>query len=110
MTTLVSRSPWTGAVLGEVPTVSINDAATSVALMAEAFSGWSTDATRRRTLLNGFSARLVAARSELVRLLIDEAGKNSVDAEAEADLLPKKIAITLDAGLARTPQVLIAGN
>jgi succinylglutamic semialdehyde dehydrogenase len=108
MTTLVSRSPWTGAVLGEVPATSINDAATSVALMAEAFSAWSKEPTLRRTLLNGFSARLIAARSELVRLLIDEAGKNSADAEAEADLLPKKIAISLDAGLARTPQTLVA--
>ncbi len=110
MTNLVSRSPWTGAVLGEVSSASSNDAATSVALMAEAFAAWSAEAMRRRTLLDNFSARLIAARSELVRLLIDEAGKNSVDAEAEADLLPKKIAISLDAGLARTPQVLIGGN
>lgn len=110
MTTLVSRSPWTGAVLGEVPSASVSDCATNVALMAEAFSAWREDAMRRRTLLSGFSENLVAARGELVRLLIDEAGKNHVDAEAEADLLPKKIAISLDAGLARTPQTLIGAN
>lgn len=107
---LVSRSPWTGAVLGEVPSASVNDGATTVALMAEAFAAWSLDAAERRMLLNGFGARLVAARGELVRLLIDEAGKNCIDAEAEADLLPKKIAISLEAGLARTPQTVVSGH
>jgi len=107
---LVSRSPWTDVVLGEVPSASISDCATAVALMAEAFALWREDALSRRTLLNHFSAILVAARSEVVRLLIDEAGKNRADAEAEADLLPKKIAISLDAGLARTPQTLNAGT
>jgi succinylglutamic semialdehyde dehydrogenase len=109
MTTLVSRSPWTGALLGEVPSASISDCATNVALMAEAFTTWRGDATRRRKLLTGFAERLVAARGELVRLLVDEAGKNRVDAEAEADLLPKKVVISLDAGLARTPQSLTTG-
>lgn len=110
MTPLISHSPWTGAVLGEVPSASISDCATAVALMAEAFVSWQQDPLRRRTLLDDFGKRLVAARSDLVRLLIDEAGKNRVDAEAEADLLPKKIAISLDAGLARTPQTLTVGS
>lgn len=110
MSHLVSRSPWTGALLGEIPAASVGDCATAVALMAEAFPAWAVDAGRRRTLLLGFSERLVAARGEIVRLLIDEAGKNRTEAEAEADLLPKKIAISLDAGLARTPQRLTAGS
>lgn len=108
MTHLVSRSPWTGDLLGEVPAAGIGECATAVAVMAEAFPAWAADAAQRRRLLLGFSERLVAARSEIVRLLIDEAGKNRSDAEAEADLLPKKIAISLDAGLARTPQTLAA--
>jgi succinylglutamic semialdehyde dehydrogenase len=107
---LISRSPWTGETLGEVPSASIGDCATAVALMSEVFPGWATDAARRRALLAGFSERLVAARAEIVRLLIDEAGKNRTDAEAEADLLPKKIAISLDAGLARTPQTLASSS
>jgi succinylglutamic semialdehyde dehydrogenase len=107
---LVSHSPWSGAVLGEVAAASINDCATAVALMAEAFATWKSDALLRRTLLTDFAVRLVAARSDLVHLLIQEAGKNRVDAEAEADLLPKKITISLDAGLARTPQSLGTGS
>jgi len=38
-----------------------------------------------------------------VDLLVREAGKTTADAAAEADLLPRKIAITLDQGLALTP-------
>ncbi len=110
MSHLVSRSPWTGAVLGEVAVASISACATSVALMAEAFAAWSRDAAQRQRLLVDFADRLSAARSDLVHLLIDEGGKNRTDAEAEADLLPKKIAISLDAGLARTPQRLTAGS
>ena len=110
MTALVSRSPWTGEVLGEVPSSSVSACATSVALMAEAFARWQMDAAQRRTLLTGFSQRLGTARGELVELLIAEAGKNRVDAEAEADLLPKKITISLEAGLVRTPQVLTTGG
>lgn len=110
MTRLVSRSPWTGNVLGEVPAAGVGDCATAVALVAEAFPAWAAEAPQRRRLLLGFSERLIAARDEIVRLLSDEAGKNRSDAEAEADLLPKKIAISLDAGLARTPQMLGEGN
>lgn len=110
MSELVSHSPWTGTVLGTVPAADISGCATAVALMAEAFPAWAADAARRRGVLLGFSERLVAARSAIVRLLIDEAGKNHTDAEAEADLLPKKIAISLDAGLARTPQSLLASS
>ncbi len=105
-TPLISRSPWNGEVLGEVPATSLAASATAVALMAEAFPAWAADTGRRRLLLNRFSERLIAARSEIVRLVIDEAGKNRADAEAEAELLPKKIAISLAAGLARTPQSL----
>jgi succinylglutamic semialdehyde dehydrogenase len=110
MTSLISRSPWSGAVLGEVLAATGADCATAVSLMAEAFPAWAADIARRRTLLAGFGERLVAARAEIVRLLIDEAGKNRADAEAEADLLPKKIAISLDAGLTRTPQTLAGGG
>jgi succinylglutamic semialdehyde dehydrogenase len=42
-------------------------------------------------------------RAEIVALLIGEAGKCRSDAENEADLLPRKITITLDLALARTP-------
>ena len=50
-----------------------------------------------------------SARSRIVELLIAEAGKCRSDAEAEADLLAKKIAVTLGPGLARTPQT-VSGN
>lgn len=110
MTTLVSRSPWTGAELGEVPAASVSHCATSVALMAEAFPAWRADAAQRIALLRGFADQLTAARNDLAHLLVTEAGKNRVDADAEAELLPKKIAISLDVGLARTPQMLNSGT
>ena len=61
------------------------------------------DVPARRAALERFAAVLTARRAEAVDLLIREAGKVRADAEAEADLLPAKIAVTLDAGWRRCP-------
>lgn len=110
MSHLISHSPWTGKVLGEVPMTTAAAGQAALQHVQRHGAAWQVDSTQRRVLLTRLSERLVAARAQLVQLLIDEAGKNRSDAEAEADLLPKKIAISLDAGLARTPQALATGT
>jgi succinylglutamic semialdehyde dehydrogenase len=88
---LRSVSPWDGSMVYDG---AAEDAVTwgEVPALAEVHA-------RLRTL----GAVLTARRDEAVALLIREAGKVRADAEAEADLLPRKIDITLDTGLARTP-------
>lgn len=110
MSPLISRSPWTGAELGTVSVTSVAAAHAGIESLQQRWSSWRGNQAQRCALLNRLSERLVAARADVVQLLIDEAGKNRSDAEAEADLLPKKIAISLDAGLARTPQALGTGS
>ena len=100
---LIARSPWDWAtVVAEVPETAPEAIAAAVAAMAGAFPGWATRKDRPERL-RAFAAVLIARRAALVDLLVREAGKCRADAEAEADLLPRKIAITLDAGMARTP-------
>jgi succinylglutamic semialdehyde dehydrogenase len=106
MAHLISQSPWTGRVLGEVAATEVSAVGSAMEQLQQRWTAWQRDSSHRRVLLTRLAERLVAARAQLVQLLIDEAGKNRTDAEAEADLLPKKIAISLDAGLARTPQTL----
>jgi succinylglutamic semialdehyde dehydrogenase len=72
--------------------------------MHSAFPAWQRHAEQRVEKLKQLSALIIAQRTRISELLITEAGKNRADAEAEADLLPKKIAISLDVGLLRTPQ------
>ncbi len=63
----------------------------------------------RRSALERLAAVLTARRAEAVDLLIREAGKVRRDAEAEADLLPKKIQVTLAEGWRRYPPEPVDG-
>ena len=56
---------------------------------------------RRR--LDALGAAIVAQRASAIDLLIREAGKVRVDAEAEVDLLGRKLAVSMGPGLERTP-------
>ena len=103
---MISRSPWTGEEVGRVTFDTQDHVASAMNKLATNFNAWSGNPVLRRASLERFAVVLREARSRIVALLIREAGKNHLDAEAEADLLPKKIAISLSAGLARTPQLL----
>lgn len=103
---MISRSPWTGEEVGRVTFDAQDHVASAMNKLAINFNAWSRDPAPRRASLERFAKVLGEARSHIVSLLIREAGKNYLDAEAEADLLPKKIAISLTSGLARTPQLL----
>ncbi|MBA2482225.1 MAG: aldehyde dehydrogenase family protein [Planctomycetes bacterium] len=100
---LSSSSPWDAADRvwhGHGATPEIVDAALVEA--ESAFPAWAADATRRERLQD-FAVLLADRRDDISALLVREAGKVRADAEAEADLLVKKISVTLDQGLARTP-------
>ncbi len=104
--TLASTNPWTGKTLDPVPRTDTKTIQADCVAMKMAFPHWQTQREQRFNKLQKLSSCLVAQREQIITLLINEAGKNRADAEAEADLLPKKIAISLDAGLARTPQAV----
>lgn len=110
MVHLNSRSPWTGAELARIAAHAPDEAAAVIGALVEQFPVWRRDHRLRWSALERFATVLGEARSGIVDLLVREAGKNRIDAEAEADLLPRKIAISLGAGLARTPQTLGQGT
>lgn len=60
---------------------------------------------RMRELLLCLSASFAAEKNSAVELLIREAGKTEADAVAEANLLVRKIELSLGLGLERTPLV-----
>jgi len=103
-TELISISPWDGL---EVARVAVADAASiadTVRALYDAFPAWAARAKADRVeRLRALAQTCVAARADIVALLIREAGKVQSDAEAEADLLAKKIAVTIDAGLPLVP-------
>jgi succinylglutamic semialdehyde dehydrogenase len=92
MDRLRSVSPWDGSVVADLPAD-----APVVPLFAP------PDIPAMHAGLRRLAEVVVERRAVAVELLIREAGKTRADAEAEADLLPRKITITLDQGLARTP-------
>jgi len=102
---LRSCSPWDGTLVGEHPAAGPEAVAAALERLAQAFPAWSAAAhlPARQEALLGFAAVLRAARAEIVAALVREAGKCEADAQAEADLLPRKIEISLGAGLLRTP-------
>ncbi len=104
--TLTSTNPWTGTTLEPVPQTDTKTIQADCVAMKMAFPIWQAQRELRFNKLQKFASCLVAQREQTINLLITEAGKNRADAEAEADLLPKKIVVSLDAGLARTPQVV----
>ncbi len=100
-----SSSPWDpSAVVWSGPAAGAALVVREVAAAAAAFPAWASCADRT-AVLRRLAAVLVERRGDLVSLLIREAGKCRNDAENEADLLPRKIAITLDQALPRTPGV-----
>jgi succinylglutamic semialdehyde dehydrogenase len=104
---LVSASPWTGDEVARVRAAEPAEVDAAIAALARPSSGWSEPTAEaqqhRAEALARFAQVIDAARDRIVDLLIREAGKVRADAEAEAELLPKKIAITLGEGVARTP-------
>ncbi len=107
---LASASPWDGHRVAEVESTSADALAEAAERMARGFAGaWSrpteAGARERREQLEAFAHALTTRRAHLIELLVREAGKCRADAEAEADLLPRKIAITCEQGLARTPHL-----
>ncbi len=107
---LESISPWDARdVVFAGDGTSADGIADAVAAMHAAFPPWSRAGDRPARLAR-LRAQVVARRGDLVALLIREAGKCRADAEAEADLLPTKIDITLAQGLARTPTATPAAS
>ncbi len=106
---LISRSPWDGEVVWTGTAADEAASAAAVIAAAQSFAVWSRDHDGRRVALERLAQVCASARTRIVDLLIAEAGKCRSDAEAEVDLLAKKIAVTLGLGLARTPQT-VSGN
>jgi len=101
---LTSRSPWDQRdIVTRIQSSGASDIAEACAAAAQAFPAWSRDTGRRHDLLRHFAGVLGQHKTAIVELLIREAGKVRSDAIAEADLLVKKIEITLGPALARTP-------
>ncbi len=108
MSVLTSRSPWDSAKV-----VATIDATSPAAARAEIERvAQNAEDLRERDepaeLLRKLAQALADRRAELVEMLIAEAGKVRADAEAEADLLPRKIDVTLDRSMSRTPVVSTA--
>ncbi len=98
-----SLNPWTGEVVW-----SGHDDPAPARALAVACAAWhgprpTPGETRAR--LDRLAAGIVAQRAVAIDLLIREAGKVRADAEAEVDLLGRKIAVSLGPGLERTPLV-----
>jgi len=104
---IISRSPWDGRIVGREPTTSAADVVAAVTALAVAFPSWAR-ADDRAVRLQALADVLATRRQEIADLLIAEAGKVRADALAEADLLVAKIAVSLGAGLARTPLATVA--
>lgn len=102
---LTSHSPWDWSeVVWEGETTGPEQVAAAVSAAAAGFRDWSLrDAAERVAALKRLGEVLVDRNEALVDLLVREAGKTRADAEAEAGLLARKIDITLEVGLARTP-------
>jgi succinylglutamic semialdehyde dehydrogenase len=111
MTELTSRSPWNWSQVvwqGNESTAPEVDEA--VVAAQRSFAAWSLD-TGRLDRIRDFAKILARRRGDIVELLILEAGKVRADAEAEADLLVKKIEVTLNDGLRRiAPAVTTPGT
>ncbi|MCA3737584.1 MAG: NAD-dependent succinate-semialdehyde dehydrogenase [Phenylobacterium sp.] len=77
-------NPATGEVLGRVPDLGRDSAAEAVAAAREALPAWrGRTAKERSVLLRGWYDRVMAARSDLARLLTAEQGKPLAEAEGE---------------------------
>ena len=101
MTALKSISPWDGS-----PVWSGRSDVRMAPVLARAGAAWSgvrPTPAQTRERLDSLAASITAHRASAIDLLVREAGKVRADAEAEVDLLPRKIALTTGPGLERTP-------
>jgi succinylglutamic semialdehyde dehydrogenase len=102
---LTSVSPWDAREqVGQSEESDASSIASAVTRLEASAAAWANEPERRVRLLTGLGAILTRRRQEIMTLLVREAGKVDADAANEAELLVRKIAISLDAGLARTPQ------
>lgn len=77
-------NPATGETLGRIPDLGRQGALDAVAAAREALPGWRARTARERSvLLRGWYDRVMAARSDLARLLTAEQGKPLAEAEGE---------------------------
>lgn len=104
---LRSSSPWDGRVLWQGHSSSGADCVQAVQRLQQAWPRWRSSAlAERAAALRALGEELLRRRENLISLLQQEAGKVAADAQAEVDLLGKKITLTLEQGLARCPQEL----
>jgi succinylglutamic semialdehyde dehydrogenase len=94
---LTSRNParpgqvvWTAA----PHPAHVDDAVAAARDAAPRWAGWPPE--RRAAVLRDFAALASSEKGPLAALIRDEVGKPAWDAAAEADLLPSKVAVTLD--------------
>ncbi len=107
---ITSVSPWDERQL--VLSIAASDEAAigrAAARLAAGARAWAEDAPARVAGLERLAGVLARRQAETVDLLVREAGKAEADAVQEAEALVRKIAISLGAGLARTP-LQPAGN
>ncbi len=101
MAVRTSSSPWDGS-----PVWRGRDDGGLARVVARAVQAWAgprPTMAETRARLDRLGAAIAAHRGAAVDLLIREAGKVRADAEAEVDLLPRKIALSSGPGLERTP-------
>lgn len=89
----VSRTPWTGAVIGTAAEASWAECEMALIAAHEAKSNWqATPCEDRSALLKRISSLIRERKGELAQLLVDEVGKPISFARAEVD----RIAITFE--------------
>ncbi len=105
MTILASFSPWTGEPVAALPACEPAEVAALMQGLSSQAASWA--ANRQRTeRLQALASACEMRQVAIVELLMREVGKIRGDAEAEAALLPKKIALTLEHLDRRTPTAL----
>ncbi len=101
MSCLASFSPWDGTCVWQGTTD--GRLAQVIARTAQAWASPRPTPAQTRERLERLAAAITAQRATAIELLVREAGKVRADAEAEVELLPRKIALTSGPGLERTP-------
>jgi len=102
MPILTSTSPWNGEPVASIAACTPAEIAALMQGLSDQAASWAGN--RQRTeRLQALASACEMRQAAIVDLLIREAGKNRGDAEAEAALLPKKIALTLEHSERRTP-------
>jgi succinylglutamic semialdehyde dehydrogenase len=104
--TLSSFNPWTGELVTTLTSTALATVNDEINAVARAFPAWSHDQRMRHAALLELAQVITAQRATIIDLLINEAGKNKTDAEAEYELLGKKITLSLSANTERTPQAV----